>query len=522
LTWSAVRQYAALDASTSAWAVAAARQTLAADRLIEQSPLGAYDPIGAAAKKQLVDATRRFLLPDAIHGLLDLAIGDDRPLRSNPDHPLRVLGDVARGIDPDYGTTNDGSAVIARTVARWLRATPISGTRLIVAARAWAEILSPEVSGVWPTPGSFSVIAHSNGYDSGDHLHELATLWTEHVRPLLPSFVGNAGESAECGAALYALIDLAEAWLRLESRLVLDAERVNDDQVLAATEGVRRMINDLRPLVQGVPGLALRTQRLLRWCGAEDMATFEIDVQLNVVVGPEHLEQVGDDWEAFYTRRRRELEDVATQLADLGPQAGAARAIELIQQAELARPGADTALLIQLLASRASPITAWFFEAVRQRWPLLVQAILVRSFREHPDILDPAAVGSILDDVELHACVIAAVLTATKRSPSVDLVLDAMTAADAQHLRKSLIFRDTMDPVLERLLSHPVPVIAAATALALLDSVPSPLRPRTDTDPAGGGGSSSAPAPCAPRTACPPLRRPAVHGSQPAHCAYRR
>lgn len=324
------------------------------------------------------------------------------------------------------------------------------------------------MSGVWVTPGSFSAIAHNNGYDSADHLHGLATLWTEHVRPLLPSFADNAGESAECGAALYTLIDLAEAWLRLGSRLVLDAERVNDDQVLAATEGRRRMINDLRSLIQVVPGLALRTQRLLRWCGAEDMATFEIDVQLNVVVGPEHLERVGDDCETLYTRRRSELEDVATQLADLGPQAGAARAIELIQQAELARPGADTALLIQLLASRASPVAAWFTEAVRQRWPLLIQAILVRSLGEDPDILDPAAVGSILDDAELHTSVITAVLTVTKRSPSVDLILDAMTAADAWHLRKSLIFRDTMDPVLERLLSHPVPVIAAATALALL------------------------------------------------------
>jgi hypothetical protein len=132
LTWSVVRQYAALDASTSAWAVAAARETLATDRLIEQSPLqGAYDPIGAAAKKQLVDATCRFLVPDAIHGLLDLAIGDDRPLHSNLDHPLRVLGDVARSIDPDYGTTNDVSAVIARTVGHWLRAMPVQGYVMI-------------------------------------------------------------------------------------------------------------------------------------------------------------------------------------------------------------------------------------------------------------------------------------------------------------------------------------------------------------------------------------------------------
>lgn len=84
-------------------------------------------------------------------------------------------------------------------------------------------------------------------------------------------------------------------------------------------------------------------------------------------------------------------------------------------------------------------------------------------------------VGSILDDAELHASVIAAVLTATKRSPSVDLVLDAMTAADARQLHRSLILRDTMDPVLERLLSHPAPVIAAATVLALHGGVPSPV-----------------------------------------------
>jgi hypothetical protein len=121
-TWNVVHTYSALDAGRAAWAVTAAQQVLAAPRPTQTSLFGTViDPLGDAARRQLVDAARRHLLTEAIAGLLDLAAGDNRPRHQNPDHPLRVLADLAVQVDPDFGTSVEPRRAILRATLGWLR-----------------------------------------------------------------------------------------------------------------------------------------------------------------------------------------------------------------------------------------------------------------------------------------------------------------------------------------------------------------------------------------------------------------
>jgi hypothetical protein len=69
------------------------------------------DPVRDAAQRQLVNSARRFLLPEAIKGLLDLSVGDDRPRAQTADHPVRCLTELATLIDPDYGRASDCAGV---------------------------------------------------------------------------------------------------------------------------------------------------------------------------------------------------------------------------------------------------------------------------------------------------------------------------------------------------------------------------------------------------------------------------
>jgi hypothetical protein len=150
-TWSLVHDYSALGRERSAWATKAAKDVLSRPRSIETILGVTIDLAGDAARRQLDLSMRSFLVPEAITGLLDLAVGDGRARHSNPDHPLRIIADTAQLYDPDRGTALHARQAILHACLRWLSHAP-TGERWIVACEALAAVFSPQISGSWMKP----------------------------------------------------------------------------------------------------------------------------------------------------------------------------------------------------------------------------------------------------------------------------------------------------------------------------------------------------------------------------------
>ena len=156
---------------------AAARRALAATRALEP---------GHEARRRVVAATaQRFLMPEAVSAMLTAAIGDERALHSSPDHPVRVLGEMGRRIDPLYRTTFQLRGPIIEAANRWLEEDP-SPARQHVWARVAAQQLDPHVEGVFPDSGSPMTIYLPGGVESEEHIVEIGTVLWPKVRERLP------------------------------------------------------------------------------------------------------------------------------------------------------------------------------------------------------------------------------------------------------------------------------------------------------------------------------------------------
>src|SRR5690606_20262220 len=137
----------------------------------------------------LTQAARQFLLPEAVAGLLDLAVGDHRPRHSTPQHPLRVLSDLASTIDPDFGTTIQIRKLLLRPILDWLR-THREAPHWLVATEALASVFTVEMSGNWLDPGSPDTVTLAQSIDSAEHLVQVIALWDQVASALQDGQVG--------------------------------------------------------------------------------------------------------------------------------------------------------------------------------------------------------------------------------------------------------------------------------------------------------------------------------------------
>lgn len=152
------------------------------DKAAAQRALSAtsvLDP-GDEARRRIVRATgERFLLPDAIGAMLSSAIGDERAEHSTPEHPVRLLGEMGRRVDPLNQTSFELRAPILTAANQWLDDDP-SSVRQEIWARVVAQLLDPHVEGAFPDSGSPMTIHLPAGAESEEHIIEIgATLWPE-------------------------------------------------------------------------------------------------------------------------------------------------------------------------------------------------------------------------------------------------------------------------------------------------------------------------------------------------------
>jgi predicted DNA binding CopG/RHH family protein len=194
-------------------------------------------------------AAARYLSPNAIRGLLNLAEGDERPLNSTPDHPLRQLQELATRIMPDIGVRFDDRIAVASTAHEWIDDKP-NPSRWRVWSRLLADVVSPDLGGNWPELGNARTVTVSGGVLS-------CQLMQEVVERIWPPVLSRLDTSPDEAVAL--VLDTLLEWARVAAGHPGPfGATVTDEMATCAREAGEKMLTGLVPRCQRSAGLSLR------------------------------------------------------------------------------------------------------------------------------------------------------------------------------------------------------------------------------------------------------------------------
>ncbi|MFF7205323.1 hypothetical protein [Streptomyces sp. NPDC008141] len=470
-TFARVSEYAQLDARAAQYAVAAARTVLATPRRAQRQWGVLSDPAGHAAARQLIQSAQRFLLPDAVTGLLDLAVGDHRPRHSTPEHPARVLCDIASSIDPDFGTSIKPRKLLLRQVLGWLR-THREPPHWLVATEVLAGIFTPDASGNWTDPGAPNTITISSGIDAAEHLDQLVALWEEEVSAALGTAETQDSPGQCPAAALVPLLDLAFDWLHLGEGTSTGNSAPTEEQRRAGADGGTRMFTTLYPLLTISPGLSLRARRAIAALNDPDniiqgIPLIPVDQDLDTFAGSGWW-TARNPSDTAQQQHSLSVDALAMKIVDLGPQVGTARFCELTEESVLAGDTNSGILVAQQMTSLLGNPSDWYAAAAESGNLLLLRIVLGQWLQSGPATVPAAVLEESLQSPHLRASVMSAVLGRAQADASTELVIAAMTQQDVGVL-EWLYDRSEPDEVLRQLLLHTAAAIAATTAVGFAE-----------------------------------------------------
>ncbi len=465
-TFALVSEYARLGREAAQFAVAQARTVLAEPRETETVHGITVDPRGDAAARQLAQSATQYLLPEAVTGLLDLAVGDDRPRHSNPQHPLRVLNDLANIVDPDFGTLFEIRRLLLQSVLGWLRVHRAPAD-WAVTTEVLKGIFAIEMSGSWSDPGDPKTVTVARGVESAENLIRLISLW-DQVVPVVGEAGGPDGLRS-APAAVVPLLDLAASWVRLGEGFAPHNGEPDEQQQKQGAKGGILILATLHHLLRKFPGLALRARRILnaayRRAGGEerDLLPLDVDPDLDAFTssmwGGEACNR-----EEYARRKALAVESLAQKIAALGPLGGVARFDVLAEQCELAGDHGGGIWLADRMVPHLTDPAAWHAAAVAAGSPVVHRAALVGWLTASPGTLSTKVLASVLDDPRFRIGAITAAIGRAEDDEATAFVVAAMRAEDAW-LLGSIFFHDEPNEVLYRLLLHPDPVVAGSAAV---------------------------------------------------------
>ena len=464
VTFAVVSEYSALDEQCARFAVVSARAVLAGPPRPQKTGGLSYDPMRHAAFGQLVRVVNQWVLPDAVSGLLDLAVGDNRPRPQTPDHPLRVLAETAGRIDPDFGTDVTIRERILGCTLTWLAEARDIG-RWMTAAEMLSAIFTTEVSGTWPDPGAPDTVTISQGIDSAAHLEHLIDLWDRAAGTINGG--GEAGQPQCPPQALAVLVDLAGEWMRLGSASAPSDMEVSAEQRRAGTRGGRTILESLRPAVQAVPGLAIRAQRLIdeqtrQGAAGDSLTPFNVDRDLRDLAVSRYSFRA-DDLNTALQKKKAAAETLARRVTSLAPKDGTEEFLELIRQARLAGDNTAGDLVAECMQPHMSEPGAWYMEALQRQDPWLLRAALTQCLAKTPATITEDALRAAMGNPNLRGAVIAAALNRTDLDEAAESVIEDLEISDIP-LLTPIFVRETPSEIVHRLLTHHVPEIAGIAA----------------------------------------------------------
>ena len=422
----------------------------------------ALDLIGESAQQLLIVCSRLWFNRESILGLLDLGLTDHGPRHQNFNHPLRVLGEMARQLDPDRGPIFETRRTLLSHATSWLKVDVQDPTRWEVFAEVVTYCFAPGVEGTWNDPAATSTFTIANGVESPDHLAGLIEIWAD-----VAALIDATPPSTLPDGTVRHLIEVFEEWLRLAGGHSSGTVSVNQEQRDVAYRGAWVILETLRPLLDARPGLAPRATKALDLAGRWNVQPpsgfrpLALDEDVVLLVG---RREPWDSVEEWIEQRDSEIRELARRLLMLGPQAGSARFLNLTTAADASGQEGGGEALAHRIATLADDPAAWIPYAAANRVPALLHHSL-REARKRGIEVDGVVVERALADAALRSPTISAILEGTGMDSITELALGRL-GPDDWWLLERLFTRSHADPVLRALLIHPIREVRAASSLA--------------------------------------------------------
>ena len=273
----------------------------------------------------------------AIPLLLEAAIGDQRPLHSNPEHPLRLVDDwVSAGL-PGTGEALRRRKLLFESLQDWLS----SGADIEVGLRAFQSVLSPVFKYNVTDPGMGRTVTLRSGYLLIDELLAVQRLWDEALKIIVNVKITD----------WRSLCDLIEAW-GYPGRLGIEIPSEMYNMMRCFTG---RMLCDIIPLVKNCSGV-------LHWASqiAEHL-DLEIKIPLDQDFDILYPKRRPEDWEAAEAKQMQAVRELAVKWSKLNPVQVVKRVALIEQEAESAdiRWPRWTPFLCAEIAEKVLSPTAW-------------------------------------------------------------------------------------------------------------------------------------------------------------------
>ena len=475
-----VQVYSGIDETSADRAAVLARAVLGSPR----EPLTlygdvAYDPLGTSAQLILRSAFRRACSREATHGLLDLAITDERPRHQCPDHPMRIIQDMAHYLDPDLGPVDTLRDQILKYTLEWFDEDP-NAARWQVLAEVTRYVFDPRVEGNWSDPSSHLNFTMSQGVMATEAMRSLLGLWNT-----IDSRVRGEAGSSITHRAVVQLCEVFDSWSAIAVGVTNNGIEATTKHKAVGAEGAELVLGTLAVLATRFKAVPIRVNKQLAlvsmWNGRPTTLA-ELQVDDDRLARFVEAREPDDDIDVWMAGRREQWTSLALDLDKQTAAEGVVEFQRLVTEAAVIDGNHEGGPFAGILAEHVNNPQAWLEAAISAVARPLVAPLITKARADGSDIDD--LVMSAVGVPELRPEALRAI---THEDGQLDdlarTILDGLTDDDVP-LIGELCIHESVTPILRELLIHPRVSVRALAAVAFREgarghgpALPEELRP---------------------------------------------
>jgi hypothetical protein len=387
----------------------------------------------------------------AIPLLLNKACGDNRPLHSAPDHPLRLLEAWIEEAYPGIGEAIPRRRLLVIETSKWMA----SGGTVEIGVQALSLAISPNFERNSTDPGSGNTVTFTHGLLNVDEIEGVEEIWANVLSALRTS------KDIDWTPILSALHD----WVYPGSGLT---RPISSEQHVKMLGVAGKIIRAIVPLIDDRPGILHRLSQLAE---AVNIIPVPTPNRAFRILFPS---RESPDWRTAEKKQVDAVRKLAAVWANKEPGWVAKRISAIEREAKIAQITWPrwTPLLCRELAEKTSSPSAWAHDMTlvglegELLEPFLVRSLAVRDngWRElfHTSLSVPTAMPAT----------VAALLTASE--PPHDLLLEAICrAGELPRMVNTLCLRNQVPEATARLLlADTNDQVASSAALGIWSATP--------------------------------------------------
>jgi hypothetical protein len=396
----------------------------------------------------------RWRLPEAMQMLFDAAAVDQRAPNPHPDHPQRKIEDLITEFHPELPSDDSITAFVADAAGDWLDAHRQEPGAWDTYADAAAAALDLGRSVALTDPGSpLTVTLHETVADPAQIVAVADNVWPSIVQRLRDASTG----------AINKVLDAVGKWLWIGAGYHQPfGSDLPQERVAAAQAAGRRLLADVRPMVNGHPGLAARYNAIAEQHEIDDTVRIPDDISPFFHAPEEHA-----DWQAERSGVRAAISPTVQGWAGQPAYDVCRRLAVLRDEIEVAglRWPPRISIACDMLADQVSDIEEWIEAALTEG--LFPDAVgLLRKHREHGGRFNVDMIARAMDLPAARWSFAGTVLADQGAEPDELEAVFARLTGDDLNLFVNLGYSELPPERHRHLFTEPAPPARAAAAVA--------------------------------------------------------